>query len=88
MNVELVVQAVTALAGLGAFMFGLIGIARSLQLQRLLVRKQQQGLDAAAVKGDPQVRAAMHGLRAPLLWATLLAVCAVAMPSLARWVLA
>lgn len=88
MNVELVVQAVTALAGLGAFMFGLIGIARSLQLQRLLVRKQQQGLDAAAVKADPQVRAAMRRLRMPLLWATLLAACSVAAPLLARRVLA
>lgn len=88
MNVELVAQSVTAVVGMGAFVFGLVGIGRSLQLQRLLVRKQQEGLAAAAVKIDPQVRAAMHRLRAPLLWAALLAACSVAAPWLARRVLA
>ncbi|AER56350.1 hypothetical protein DSC_08500 [Pseudoxanthomonas spadix BD-a59] len=88
MNVELVAQSVTVVVGMGAFVLGLVGIGRSLQLQRLLVRKQQEGLDAAAVKADPQVRAAMRRLRMPLLWATLLAACSVAAPLLARRVLA
>jgi hypothetical protein len=88
MNVELVVQSVTFAVGTGAFVFGLVGIGRSLQLQRLLVRRQQEGVDAKSMKVDPQVRAAMRRLRMPLIWATVLAVCSVAVPSVARLVLA
>ncbi|WP_337052625.1 hypothetical protein [Pseudoxanthomonas sp. USHLN014] len=88
MHAQLVVQVATFIAGFAAFGFGLVGIARSLRLQKLLMAKQEQGLDVRATKADPQVRAAMQSLRAPLLWATVLAVCSVALPSLARLVLA
>lgn len=88
MSPEVVVQSLTFVAGAGAFVFGLIGIGRSLQLQRLLVRKQEQGLDAQALKTDPEVRAALQRIRMPLIWACLLAVCSVAAPSLTRMFLA
>ncbi|SEL03693.1 hypothetical protein SAMN05428989_1294 [Pseudoxanthomonas sp. GM95] len=88
MSAELVVQSVTFLVGAGAFGFGLVGIGRSLKLQQLLVRKQQQGVDAKRLKTDPDVSAAMRRLRMPLVWATVLAVCSVAAPSVARLILA
>ncbi|PZP63033.1 MULTISPECIES: hypothetical protein [Pseudoxanthomonas] len=87
MHAQLWVQVATFIAGFAAFGLGLVGITRSLRLQKLLMAKQEQGLDLRATKADPQVRAAMQGLRAPLIWATVLAVCSVALPSLAGLVL-
>jgi len=88
MSTELVVQSVTFVVGAGAFVFGLVGIARSLKLQRLLTLKQQQGVDAKRLKTDPDVAAAMRRLRMPLIWATVLAACSVAAPSVTRLILA
>lgn len=88
MSTELLVQSVTFLAGAGALASGLVGIARSLGLQRLLARKQAEGVHARRMKTDPEVGAAMRGLRRPLAWATALAVCALLAPPLMRLVLA
>jgi hypothetical protein len=88
MSPEMTVQLVTFVVGMGALVFGLIGIARSLKLQRLLTRKQAEGVDAKRLKTDPEVGAAMRRLRMPLVWATLLAVCSVLAPSVTRLILA
>lgn len=88
MSPELTVQLVTFVVGAGAFVFGLVGIARSLRLQQLLVRKQNEGVDAKRLKTDPEVSAAMRRLRMPLIWAMVLAAGSVAAPSLTRLILA
>ncbi|WCE03643.1 hypothetical protein [Pseudoxanthomonas sp. JBR18] len=87
MHPELVTQWIIIVLGVGAFAAGVIGIVRSLRLQKLLVHKQEQGLDAQATKHDPQVRAALRGLRVPLILAATLAVGSAAAPSLVRMAL-
>ncbi|WDS36763.1 hypothetical protein [Pseudoxanthomonas sp.] len=88
MSPELIIQVVTFIIGMGAFLLGMVGIARSLQLQKLITRKQQAGVKAKAMKADPEVSAAMRGLRKPLFWACLLAVCSVLAPAVSRLILA
>ncbi len=82
MNTELIIESIKVACGVGAFAFGLYGISRSLRLQKLLMRKQELGLDAQAVKQDPEVRAGMRTLRLPLILALVLAVSSVVLPPL------